>query len=425
MSTFGTPAGSWPCEINRVVYHATRIPEMSGGSVAIENLADALVQRGIDVEFVSQFPGSKTTPRLTRVVLAHPGWHMGPVLRGATRSLPAAARSVPVLVAKRQELALGRRHLRHLMESYGPGTAVIFTHVKAKQFLDSTGYSPRAEGPLLIGQHHSQFESLDDETWLRDALPAHFSDVDAFTTLTEEDARKFADLIPVPCFGVGNPLPAGWGRDTVSRRKVAVALARFTGEKQLDLMVRAFAAATRRADLEDWSLEIYGSGEQESRIRAAIATTDAAGRIRLMGPTEHPEHVYPQAMLNLNSSSYEGFGLTILEAAACGTPSLAFDCSPGVRGLISPDTGILVQPLTEDSYAHAIREALSDPGRLERMGRAARQQSQRFSPDRIVERWAGILSHALERHSARFSSGTPSSSQHRSTGGIVSGWLNR
>lgn len=418
-------SGVWPRQIARLVFYAPRLPEMSGGSVAIENLADVFSQRGLAVEIISQLPGSRDIDQDIRVVLAHPQWHSGPVLRTRSGSTSEMVRALPVLLAKHREVHLSRRRLRRLMESYGPETAVVFTHVKTKQFLDTTGYSPRAEGPLLIGQHHSQFESLDDETWLRNALPAHFSDVDAFTTLTEEDARKFAGLVPVPCFGVGNPLPAGWGRNAVPRRKVAVALARFTHEKQLDLMVQAFAAATRRADLEDWSLEIHGSGEQESRIRAAIATTGAAGRIRLMGPTEHPERVYPQAMLNLNSSSYEGFGLTILEAAACGTPSLAFDCSPGVRELISPDTGILVHPLTEDAYAHAIRETLSDPGRLERMGRAARQQSQRFAPDGIVERWAGILSQAQERHSARFSSGAPSSSQHRSTGGIVSGWLNR
>lgn len=396
--------GSWPPGIRRVVFHATRIPEMSGGSVAIESLADALARRGVDVEFVSQFPGSRSTRRLTRVVLPHPDWHTGPVLRGAPRNLLAASRSVPVLVAKRQELALGRRRLRRLMESYGTETAVVFTHVKAKQFLDSTGYSRASDGPLLIGQHHSQFESLDDETWLRRALPTHFSDVDAFTTLTEEDAAKFSALLPVPCYGVGNPLPAGWGTTPpMPRRRKAVALARFSHEKQLDLMVRAFATATASPGLEDWQLEIYGSGEEESRIRDAIDSTGSSDRVRLMGPTDYPELAYSHALINLNSSSYEGFGLTILEAAACGTPSMAFDCSPGVRGLIPPDSGILVYPLTERAYADALRDALGDQRRLETMGAAARTQACRFSPERITERWGTILAGALELRAAHIS----------------------
>lgn len=400
-SPAGLP-GTWPRSIRRVVFYTPRTPEMSGGSVAIENLARALARRGIAVEVVSQFPGTRAIDAPVRVVLSHPQWHSGPVLRKGSRSARDMAAALPALVAKRRELGIGRRRLRRLMESYGPETAVVFTHVKTKQFLDATGYIPQPDGPLLIGQHHSQFESLEDETWLRDALPAHFRDVDAFTTLTDEDARRFAALLPVPCFGVGNPLPAGWDAPAAARGKTAVALARFTHEKQLDLMVRAFAAAISEPDLADWRLEIYGSGEEEYRIRAAIAATGATDRVHLMGPTDHPERVYPQAMLNLSSSSYEGFGLTILEAAVCGTPSLAFDCSPGVRGLIAPDTGFLVRPLTEEAYAHALREALSDPDRLERMGRAARHQAQRFSPDRIVERWGTILSCAQERHSIRF-----------------------
>ncbi|WP_161971973.1 glycosyltransferase [Acidipropionibacterium jensenii] len=311
---------------------------------------------------------------------------------------------MPRLLAKRSELTIARRRLRRLMNSYGPETAVVFSHVKTKTFLDSTGYLPRADGPLLIGQHHSQFESLVDEPSLREALPLHFGDIDAFTTLTDEDAHKFEHLIPAPCFGVANPLQAGWTPSFASRPNKAVALARFSHEKQLDLMVRAFARATAAPDLSEWTLDIYGSGKEEGRIRSAIEASGSQGRIRLMGPTTSPETVYRQAAITLSSSNLEGFGLTILEAAACGTPSLAFDCSPGVRSLIRPDTGLLVRPLTEEAYAQALRGALSDPDRLAQMGRAASERAQQFSPDRIVDRWGAILSEAERQHSRRFSS---------------------
>ncbi|AZZ40498.1 hypothetical protein C0Z10_12985 [Acidipropionibacterium jensenii] len=377
---------------------------MSGGSVAIENLADGFSRYGVDVEFLSQFPGSGREPHHTaRVILKHPRWHKGPVLRGG-HTLRAKARAMPRLLAKRSELTIARRRLRRLMNSYGPETAVVFSHVKTKTFLDSTGYLPRADGPLLIGQHHSQFESLVDEPSLREALPLHFGDIDAFTTLTDEDAHKFEHLIPAPCFGVANPLQAGWTPSFASRPNKAVALARFSHEKQLDLMVRAFARATAAPDLSEWTLDIYGSGKEEGRIRSAIEASGSQGRIRLMGPTTSPETVYRQAAITLSSSNLEGFGLTILEAAACGTPSLAFDCSPGVRSLIRPDTGLLVRPLTEEAYAQALRGALSDPDRLAQMGRAASERAQQFSPDRIVDRWGAILSEAERQHSRRFSS---------------------
>ncbi|QCV96051.1 glycosyltransferase [Acidipropionibacterium acidipropionici] len=409
MNTSAALPDSWPRQIKRVVFHATRIPDMSGGSVAIENLADALETRGIAVEFISQFPGNARALRHpVRIVLPHWQWHQGPIVRGTSRSLHAILVALPRLLAKRRELFIGRKRLRHLMESYGPETAVVFTHVRAKQFLDSTGYTRSATSPLFIGQHHSQFESLYDETWLRNALPGHFDDVDAFTTLTRQDAQKFSALLSIPCYGVGNPTPANWRSSEMPRGRRAVALARFSHEKQLDLMVRAFAMATESTQLAGWSLDIYGSGEEEAQIRDAIKSTHSANRVRLMGPTHDPQSVYATAAINLNSSSFEGSPVTILEAAVCSTPSLAFDCSPGVRSLIPPGSGFLVRPLTEGAYAATLKDALSDPDRLSSMGHAAREDSFRFSPEKIVKRWGTILSSAVQHHAALISRATES-----------------
>ena len=140
-------------------------------------------------------------------------------------------------------VVLGLRRYRRLIESFGSDTLVIFTHVKAKMVLRESGFHRSSGGAIFVGQHHSSFDSLNYETWLRDALPAEFADVDAFTALTDEDAREFARLIGVPCFGIGNPLPKGIRRGAHPKH-IAVALARYSGEKQLDIMIRAFAVAT-------------------------------------------------------------------------------------------------------------------------------------------------------------------------------------
>lgn len=394
--------GTWPQTLRRVIFYGPRFPDMGGGSTAVENLADALSRYGIEVELISHTPGtSRALRHPVRLVLAHPEWHRGPVLRGG-RSLSAMTKAVPVLLLKRQEILLAHRRIRRLMESYGPETAVVFTHEMTKRFLDDSGYRSTADGPLFIGQHHEQFASLETQVGVREFIATHFRDADAFTALSDDDAREFSSLLPIPCFGIGNPVPAEWTILQESRRRMAVALARFSHEKQLDLMVRAFASATTEPPLTDWTLQIYGSGDQELQIRQAIAATGSENRVRLMGPTDHPERIYPKAMLTLSSSSFEGFGLTILEAATCGTPSLAFDCSPGVHGLIPPDSGFLVRPLTEEAYTKALKDALSDPDRLGRMGQAARRHAERFSPEHVVEQWGRILSVAQRRHADRF-----------------------
>lgn len=395
---------TWPKHIKHIVFYGPRFPDMGGGSTAVENLADAMTQYGIDVELISHTPGTtRALHHPAHTILAHPEWHRGPVLRGG-RSLPAMAKAIPLLLIKRREIVLAHRRIRRLIGSYGSETAVVFTHEMTKRFLDNSGYQMMANGPLFIGQHHEQFASLETQIGVREYMIAHFCDVDAFTALSDDDAREFSTFLPVPCFGIGNPVPIGWTVSRNRRQRTAVALARFSQEKQLDLMVRAFASATEKPSLADWTLKIYGAGDQEPRIRQAIVATGSEGRVHLMGPTDHPERIYPEAMLTLSSSSFEGFGLTILEAATCGTPSLAFDCSPGIHGLIPPDSGFLVRPFTEGAYTEALKDALSDTERLEKMGRAAQRHAQRFSPESMVEQWGTILAAAQRNHAARFAS---------------------
>jgi len=75
---------------------------------------------------------------------------------------------------------------------------------------------------------------------------------------------------------------------------------------------------------------------------------------------QRKRELYQRAWLNITASSAEGWGLSVMEAAACGTPSIGYDV-PGLRDSVLASGGALVEPTPE-----AMSSALSDffAGRL-------------------------------------------------------------
>ena len=378
----------WPEEFKRVVFAAVRVPEMSGGSTYVETMSNALAAEGVEVQHVSLRPGTRQAKFPTTVVFARERLHAGPVLRGHGNPLRRAW-AVPLVAFKWVDRRRGLRRYRRLIESFGPDTVVIFTHVKAKIVLRESGFRRGFRGAIFIGQHHSSFDSLNYETWLRDALPAEFADVDAFTALTDEDAQDFAQLIGIPCYGIGNPLPSGISPGD-DREPIAVALARYSGEKQLDVMIRAFAEATSVPELGDWQLHLYGEGDLRDELQACIDSVGVGDRVQLKGRTDDVPGVLRTASVNLLTSRYEGFGMSILEAAAAGIPSVVFNCSPGVRRLVPPEAGYLVPNGDEEAYARMLQLAMQNDAERAQRGRAAVHVANDYLPEKVVHH-LGIL----------------------------------
>lgn len=380
---------AWPAGIKRVVFAAVRVPEMSGGSTYVETMSEALAEEGIGVSHISLLPGTRPARFPTTVIFKRERLHAGPVMRSAGKSI-ARVWMLPVVAFKALDRRLSLRRYRLALESLGPDSVVIFTHVKAKISLRDSGFRRAPNGPLFLGQHHSSFDSLNFETWLREALPREFADVDGFTALTEEDARGFQDLIKVPCYGIGNPLPAGI-RPGSNREPIAVALARYSVEKQLDVMIRAFVSATSIRELDHWKLHLYGEGYLQGYLQSTIDALGAGGRIKLMGRTDDVPGVLRRASLNLLTSRYEGFPMSILEAAAAGVPSVAFDCSSGVRGLVPPEAGYLVEADDAAAYAGQLRRAMLNDSERVRRGGGAMTVAGQYSGPLVVRRLGAIL----------------------------------
>ena len=165
--------------------------------------------------------------------------------------------------------------------------------------------------------------------------------------------------------------------------------------KGVEVAIRALALA--RATRPELRLEIAGRGDDRPRLEGLARELGQESAIRFLGFVPEGEKVglLRRAWANIFPSPKEGWGITNVEAAACGTPSLASD-SPGLRDSVRDgESGYLVPHGDAAALARRMLDLAADPALMERLGRQARGFAESLSWDRAAEeteRWmTGLL----------------------------------
>jgi glycosyltransferase involved in cell wall biosynthesis len=147
-------------------------------------------------------------------------------------------------------------------------------------------------------------------------------------------------------------------------------------------------------------IDVIGRGPQEPALAAAIDRRGLSAAVRLRGFLAEADRdaIVARSALHLNTSQGEGWGLCVLEAAALGVPTVAYDVD-GLRDSVRDETtGWLVrdgEPI-QDVVARALKE-LSDPARRAAVAAACRDWAGQFSWDRSAASMAALIRAALDR----------------------------
>jgi phosphatidylinositol alpha-1,6-mannosyltransferase len=192
---------------------------------------------------------------------------------------------------------------------------------------------------------------------------------------------------PIGAFDLGtNPIFFHPDRDTGALRArwgigtdpLLVTVARLVPHKGQDVMLRAMAALTE--EFPTLRYAIVGTGPDEGRLRALAGELKISDRTIFTGAITDDEiaEAYATSTIYIGLSRVEsvifaeGFGISFLEAAASGVPSIAGD-SGGVRSAVRDGvSGIIVPPTDVRSVADAIRNLLRNPEKRAALGSNAR-----------------------------------------------------
>lgn len=171
-------------------------------------------------------------------------------------------------------------------------------------------------------------------------------------------------------------------------------LGRLKRYKRIDLAVEAVARLAREGTPA--RLVIAGKGDEEPRLRALVDRLGIADRVVFEGfvSEERKRELLRRSWATVLPSPKEGWGITNVEAAACATPAVASD-APGLReSVVHGRTGLLVPHGDVAALADALRSLAADRGRVETLGRAAREFAAGFTWERAADRTEAHLAEA-------------------------------
>ncbi|MFJ5551713.1 glycosyltransferase [Streptomyces sp. NPDC093225] len=275
--------------------------------------------------------------------------------------------------------------LSALFRAARPGAVAVVTQVWAMEWVALAD----TKNITLIGMSHESFEASTKSS--RGArVRRYYKDVDRLLALTPEDADKWIRAGMENTGSMPNPLPFLPGAPAPRTAKVVACIGRLSDEKGVDLLLDAWAEVAPRHP--DWTLRVYGAGDDERMLRGRTAELGLDGSVEWMGRTADVLGALRGASVFAQASRAEGFPITLLEAMAAGVPCAAFDCAPGVREIIRDgEDGLLARVGNTTELAGHLERLISDKALRDRLGDAAFANVRRYSPTEITDRWEALF----------------------------------
>ncbi|WP_189007161.1 glycosyltransferase family 4 protein [Deinococcus malanensis] len=353
--------------MNRISIVIYNITPPGGVERAAVNLANSLADT-FEVNIVSLYSkqGQPFYPLDGRVTITHLGVPFTPGLRHYARQ---NARSLKAL----------RSRLTFTSDTTTLGMSVNPNVLLA--LLKAVGTPGR-----FIGCEHLNYK---DAPRIAQVLRRFaYSQLDDVVVLTEAEQQIFQRRLGLTPFVIPNQVPFLPAEPALLTAKRLIAVGRYVPLKGFDRLIEALAPVLR--EFPDWTLDLYGKGEQEADLRHLVLR-EGLDNVQLCPPIREIEQAYLTSSVFLMPSHYESFGMVIIEAQACGLPVVAYNVPHGPRTILSGGGGVLVPDGDAHRFAQAVRTLMLDRELRERMGTEARQNALRFDPAVIRQQWLDLL----------------------------------
>ena len=206
--------------------------------------------------------------------------------------------------------------------------------------------------------------------------------------LTSGDAKEFknakqVDIIPNYINDVTSYT------DDYGVRK-AIAVGRLERQKGFDILINCWKEISRK--FPDWSLDIYGDGSCRESLQQQIKRLHLEDKVKLCGRHNDIMSVYPHYSLHLMTSRYEGLPMTLIEAQACGLPSVVFDFQYGASDIVSYSyNGYIVEQGNTAQFTEAVIKMMSSEELRKECGKNAIKTGKLYSKKNIINKWLHII----------------------------------
>lgn len=171
-------------------------------------------------------------------------------------------------------------------------------------------------------------------------------------------------------------------------------IGRYVEYKGAHYIVESFVEiAKQNSEVELIMRGVFESEEYQQKIENIITENGLSQRVHIDGPVDWKEmpKLINLATVFVNGSTYETFGMPLLEAQACGCPCVAFEAG-GIPEVVNDrETGILAPPADCKKFAEAVIEIINDDELRDKMSKRAMDWSKRFSYENITDDLEKVL----------------------------------
>ena len=213
--------------------------------------------------------------------------------------------------------------------------------------------------------------------FLMDKLGSSFSKFIVLTDGNKKEWRTLTNLEVIP-----NPLSFYPAKSSALAQKTIISVGKISYHKGQDLLMQAWEIV--RYKHPDWKLELYGNANE-----GFLNTTHLHNKnIYYFPPEKNILEKYLNSSIYVMSSRFEGFGMVLIEAMACGVPCVSFDCNYGPSDIIdNKQDGFLIENGNVQELANHILQLIENDQLRMTMGMKAKQNVKRFAPEAIAGQW--------------------------------------
>jgi glycosyltransferase involved in cell wall biosynthesis len=176
---------------------------------------------------------------------------------------------------------------------------------------------------------------------------------------------------------------------TKSPTPLILGVGRLVPVKRFDRLIRAVVEARRSAP--DLTLRLIGTGPERSALEALVDDLDARSYVQFAGRVDDDELVasYRSAWAVASSSVREGWGMTLTEAAACGTPAVATRIPGHVDAIAEGTSGLLADD--DADLARQLARIVTDADLRARLSAGALRHASTFTWTNTATRILDVL----------------------------------
>lgn len=253
--------------------------------------------------------------------------------------------------------------------------------------------------PYIITEHSSYYLRNLVPKELLSSIKRIYEEADVATAVSyalRKEVLKLTD-VQIELDVIGNSLSPIYELDTPLIRQnknpfIIVSVARLDDNKNHELLVRAFAAAS----IPDSKLVIVGEGETHRSLKILVNSLGIANLVHFAGllKQEDVRRLLLQASCLVVSSRFETFSVATIEAHACGIPVISTPCG-GPSDLINSDNGILLKGFTISEMAEALCCLHSNYNHINRI-KIRSGVLDRFKSSKIADEYIELFSKVLK-----------------------------